>query len=119
MTTSDRLREGDQIKIVSDPITRKYGISCGNPYGSPQDRVVWPGEVGVVTRTPYTAHNGEPMAAWHVVFPRGRRVGLTVPEGEDYDTAREGCFLLASEAEPFRRVPTRRAARGATQPAHP
>jgi hypothetical protein len=112
VNTDDRLRAGDQVKIVSDQITRKYGIGCGNPYGSPQDRVVWPGEVGVVTRTPYTAHNGEPMAAWHVVFPRGRRVALTVPEGQGYADATEARFLLASDADPFRRVPARRAPRG-------
>lgn len=104
MNANDRLREGQRLKIVSNPITRRYGVRAGGPYRAKGDDAIWPGEIGVVTRVPYTAHDGSLMAHWSVEFDRGRRVTLTVPEGQEYHTATEACFLLDSDAEPFRRL---------------
>lgn len=72
MKITDRLKDGDRVRIVANPETRKYGVRCSNHWNA-NDRSIWPGEVGVVLREPYTAHNGEPMAAWCIEFSRGWR----------------------------------------------
>lgn len=102
ITVETELREGDRVRVVHSPITRKYGVGVHGGSGR-GDSVAWPGEVGVVTRWPYTAHDNTPMAHWCIVFDRNRRVTLHTV-GEDYAGATAATFYTDREAEAFRRA---------------
>src|ERR1043165_6291775 len=98
------LREGDRITLKATPWNRKRGYIVHNHY-APNDCYIRPGEVGVVTRTTYRAHNGEDMATWRVEFERGRGFALKMPACEtaaDYVNAKSAEFYR--DAEEFKRV---------------
>lgn len=103
MITKDRLKEGQRVRIVHNPITRKYGVRVSGPFASPGDDVAWPGEIGTVVRMPYTASNGEQMAAWFIEFERARRFTLGI-DGDNYFGAQYAVFYTDREADYFRRA---------------
>ncbi|MCF1193572.1 hypothetical protein LRR18_18455, partial [Mangrovimonas sp. AS39] len=67
---------GDRFKVKATPHLRKWGVRVHRWDNSSSDNRAWPGEIGVVERTDYTAHNGEPMTCYHLVFERDRRLGM-------------------------------------------
>ena len=74
------IKAGDQFKVKSTPITRKYGVSVGGPWRAKGDDVAWPGEIGVVERSEWKGGDHDMHGYW-LVFSRGRRVAM---EGRDH-----------------------------------
>lgn len=98
MTSQDNLRDGDRIRVKTNPGTRRYGVRCYSRI-SPADDHLAPGEVGTVRRGSYKCHSGEMVGHWVVEFDRGRTVTLSCEDASaETDTAR---FLLDSDAEDF------------------
>lgn len=83
-------KHGDRLQLKRNDLTSR-GIGVCNS-SSPTDFIVSAGEIGAVTRTPYTAHDGSPMASWTLEFTRGRRIPLKTPEGVGYAEAEVAGF---------------------------
>lgn len=88
---------GDKLRLKRTPLGP---IRASNRL-STHDTYVSPGEIGTVTRTPYTTHDGTPMASWSLEFDRGRRIGMTVPDGAGYAESRVGCFYDYEDRDKF------------------
>lgn len=100
ITSQTPLRDGDRIRVKSDPYTRRYGVRCYSRI-SPADDHLTAGEVGTVHRSAYKCHTGEMVGHWIVEFLRGRIVTLSCDADPEAVTAR---FLLDSECGDFVKV---------------
>lgn len=100
ITSQTTLRDGDRIRVKTNPYTRRYGVRCHSRI-SPSDDHLAAGEIGTVRRGSYKCHTGEMVGHWVVEFDRGRSVALTCDADPDAETAR---FLLDSECWEFDKV---------------
>lgn len=90
---------GDQLRVKRNP----HGIACSNR--RVHDYIVSTGEIGTVTRTPYTAHDGTPMASWSLDFSRDRSIGMLVPDGNGYAESTVAMFYSEDQERMFAPVP--------------
>ncbi len=82
---SARALVGQQWKVKTTPITRKYGVRTGGAWAAKADCVAWPGEVGTVAEHTWTAaSDGTPMSALFLEFSRGRQVSVDNADLADF-----------------------------------
>ena len=72
MAAPRAMREGERYRVKHTPILRQYGVRTRGAWQAKGDDRAWPGEVGVVVRRTWTAHDGSAMSGLWLQFERGR-----------------------------------------------